>query len=95
MVNSSQLVNCSAMANMSSSPSLDIAVAGIDLSSDVSRKFLTPLRTKCKSVMILRFTLAKISIESEVPVNSDMIPFKVLLFGGQNGIMDWLASRTK
>ena len=32
--------------------------------------------------MILRFTLAKISIESEVPVNSDMIPFKVLLFGG-------------
>ena len=45
--------------------------------------------------MILRFTLAKISIESEVPVNSDMIPFKVLLFGGQNGIMDWLASRAK
>jgi len=39
--------------------------------------------------------LQRLVLKVVVPINSDMIPFKALLFGGQNGIMDWLASGTK
>jgi hypothetical protein len=78
-----------------SSPSLETAVAGMRSQLRRFQEVPNSWEQNASQSRSSRFTLAKISMESVVPVNSDMIPFKALLFGGQNGTMDWLASRTK